>query len=70
MKSTRAQDTAEPETEDSDDYHTSLLSSLRDENLKLKKILERTLDESLRVCVVAPIVNVHFNDQLLKYRSR
>lgn len=46
------------------------LSLLEEENAKLKKLVERSLDESIRVCVVAPTVNVHFNDQNLKLHSR
>lgn len=62
---------AGPQTDDDGFESTKAkLILLEDENAKLKKLVERVHDESIRVCVVAPTVNVHFNEQNLKFHSR
>lgn len=40
------------------------------ENDLTKKSLERALNSSVRLCVVAPTVNVHAGDTKLKFKSK
>ena len=60
----------EPQTDDEIDEMKAKMLVMEDENAKLKKLVERAFDESIRVCVVAPTVNVHFNDENSKFHSR
>lgn len=48
----------------------TLTSAHQAETLEFKHALEKLCDEAVRICVVAPTVNVHIADKNLKFNSK
>jgi regulator of replication initiation timing len=46
-----------------------LMDKMNIENENTKKALEKAITSSIRLCVVAPTVNVHVADKKLKFKS-
>ena len=48
---------------------SELMKRMTKESENTKKALEKAITASVRLCVVAPTVNVHVSDKKLKFKS-
>lgn len=57
------------EVADKDNQVMELLQRMEAEKEEVKKVVEKAIVSSVRLCVVAPTVNVHIPDKKVKFQS-
>jgi predicted nucleic acid-binding Zn-ribbon protein len=60
----------EKEIKELNKKHADQTKKFIDEAANNKKALEKAITSSVRLCVVAPTVNVHVNDAKQKFKSK